>query len=134
MKKIITFCFLFALLAACTTSHNLYEWGDYSKSLLVYSKNPEQRQRFADSLIATISKSEKSNKVPPGLYAEYGYLLIELERPQDAVIYFGKEKNRWPESAALMDKIILKLTSPYKSHLNSDTIPFQDASSVKTEN
>jgi hypothetical protein len=40
------------------------------------------------------------------LYAEYGFALYEAGRIDEAVIYFRKEKEKWPESAVIMDKMI----------------------------
>ena len=44
--------------------------------------------------------------MPPGLYAELGYALLEEGQTKEAVGYFEKEKTKWPESGFLMDKMI----------------------------
>jgi len=40
------------------------------------------------------------------LYAEYAFALQETGRTDEAVIYFGKEKEKWPESTVIMDKML----------------------------
>lgn len=85
----------------------MYSWGTYEMDLYRYYKSPDDIQLLSDRLLADFEKAEKKGyKVPPGLYAEYGYLLVELEQPLDAVPYFKKEKTTWPESTLLMDKMI----------------------------
>jgi len=44
--------------------------------------------------------------VPPGAYAEYGFLLFKQGDNRGAKAYFEKEKSAFPESGALMTKLI----------------------------
>lgn len=100
-----------AALAGCGGQKPLYSWGDYPSALLSYSKNPDQRDKFAEKLEEVIRKSEAKKNVPPGIYAEYGYVLLEKGNTVDAIAYFGKERDHWPESSAFMTKIITKLST-----------------------
>ena len=97
------------LVTACTTPQPMYEWGSYQPSLLAYAKNPKDTQIFADKVAAAIKKGEATGRVPPGLYAEYGYALVELQQSEEAVIWFAKERDKWPESAFLMNRLIARL-------------------------
>jgi hypothetical protein len=54
--------------------------------------------------IVTETEAE-GGKMPPGVYAEYGYALVEDGRFGESVTYFQKEKETWPESAVIMDKM-----------------------------
>jgi len=58
--------------------------------------------------------------VPPGLYAEYGYALLELGDEQAALAYFAKEQETWPESAYLMTKVISRLKEMSSATAQSD--------------
>jgi hypothetical protein len=88
-------------------AHTTYEWGHYDVELYHYYKNPENLPDLARSVEKAIAKSEEGSKpVAPGLYAEYGYLLIETGQMGEAIGYFEKEKESWPESAMFMDKMI----------------------------
>jgi hypothetical protein len=84
-----------------------YDWGSYEKSLYVYYKNPATAPDFAAGLQATITAAERGRAVEaPGLYAEYGYLLLQQGNHYGAVTAFRKEEAQWPESRAFMDHMI----------------------------
>jgi hypothetical protein len=95
-----------AVLSACVPQTR-YHWGNYDNALYQHYKNPQDREVWAESLKTTILDAEQGGqKVPPGMYAEYGYALFEEGQGQAAVPWFQKEKATWPESAVLMDKMI----------------------------
>lgn len=101
---------LILLVSGCASS-GLYEWGKYDESLYNYYKNPENEEKLFLSLEKVIKDvSNKSNSfqkpIAPGLYAEYGYLLLERGRYKDAITAFKEEKKTYPESSLLMDKMI----------------------------
>lgn len=98
------------LLSACA-SPRLYEWGGYEPSLYKLMKNPQDVQKYGEKLLSTIERGESSGKVPPGLYAEYGYVLVQLNKPQEAIAFFEKEKTHWPESSVFMNKMIISCKS-----------------------
>ena len=83
-----------------------YDWGNYENALYQHYKNPADQEQLAESLADIIAYGETTGTVPPGIYAEYGYLLYTAGKNQDAIAYFEKEKKAWPESGRLMDKMI----------------------------
>ena len=89
-----------------------YEWGNYEGSLYTLMKDPTSMTKYGNSLQRVIEDGEGSGRVPPGIYAEYGYFLYVNNQPGEAVKYFEKEKQRWPESGRLMDKMISNSRSP----------------------
>ena len=106
MNRILMLGALLAL-TACAVPQKKYEWGTYEQSLYEYYKAPANAVALAASIEATIAGAEKAGRpVPPGMYAEYGYLLLQQGRSQDAAGFFTKEKARWPESATLMSRMI----------------------------
>ena len=111
MIRAVSASILAVTLAGCVSNNSLYEWGSYQHDLLAYSKNPGEGKKFASSLSMDIQKAEKAHKVPPGLYAEYGYTLLDSGDSRGAVEYFTKERDHWPESAALMNKLIKRLAA-----------------------
>lgn len=95
-----------AALSACVPQTR-YHWGNYDDALYRHYKNPQERETFVESLRTNIQDAEQSGrKVPPGMYAEFGYALLEEGQAQAAVPWFQKEKATWPESTVLMDKMI----------------------------
>lgn len=126
LRKIALSCIICATLTACVGDKQLYSWGSYPKALLAYSKNPEQSDKFTAALEQTIRKAEDRKNVPPGLYAEYGYMLLDQQRVPEAVAYFGKERDRWPESASLMNRIIERLSK--RSNGGTSTVDSAPAS------
>lgn len=96
---------LTGLLGACAPP-SAYHWGDYQAGLYSYYKDPEALDAFMEALEDAIQEGEADQRVPPGLYAEYGYLLMAKGRRDEAIVYFNKEKSAWPESTVLMEKLI----------------------------
>ncbi|MES2018100.1 MAG: DUF4810 domain-containing protein [Pseudomonadota bacterium] len=94
-------------LSACVTAPPAkYEWGQYEQLMYNYYKKPDSVKELMESMATTIRQAEAQQRsIGPGMYAEYGYLLMLQGKNQDAVDNFEKEKRRWPESAQLMDKM-----------------------------
>jgi hypothetical protein len=93
-------------ISACATKEP-YDWGAYEKSMYVYYKKPATAPDFAANLQETINGAEHDHGiVAPGLYAEYGYLLLQQGNRDGAVAAFRKEEVQWPESKAFMDRMI----------------------------
>jgi hypothetical protein len=99
-----------ALATAAVTgcaSQTMYHWSGYDEALYHHYREPAGREAWLEALRITILEAEQEGrKVPPGLYAEYGYALLEEGKRKEAVVYFEKEKAKWPESRLLMDKMI----------------------------
>jgi hypothetical protein len=89
-----------------------YEWGNYEGALYSLMKDPSSLDSYGKSLRRHVEDGQQSGKVPPGIYAEYGYFLTVTNQPAEAIKYYEKEKQRWPESARLMDKMILNCRAP----------------------
>lgn len=104
MKCLIMIVFLFLIVGCVKTQ---YQWGDYEKQLYNHYQNPAEKTEYLEGLKEIIEDSVDSNeKIPPGIYAEYGYALLEGGKPFDAIMFFNKESELWPESRLLMKKMI----------------------------
>ncbi len=99
------FIVVFVFLSGCV-SPPLYSWGKYENSLYKYYKNPEGLAKYTSTLERTIKTGETKGNVAPGLYGELGYIYLEQGDSKNAVYYFSKEKEAWPESAHIMDRLI----------------------------
>ncbi|MNR90373.1 hypothetical protein D3C72_213570 [compost metagenome] len=96
-----------ALLLTACAAPSKYNWGNYEGSLYSYYKDTSQTAAHAAELQRTITDSEATGKpVAPGLYAEYGFLMLQEGKSKDAIAFFEKEKAKWPESKYLMDNMI----------------------------
>jgi hypothetical protein len=98
---------LVGALAGCVTNHQRYDWGSYDPSLYAYYKDPTKEAALAESLAAVISTADSNHAlVPPGIYAEYGYLQLQQGKNLAAVDLFKQEEAHWPESKIFMDRMI----------------------------
>jgi hypothetical protein len=105
--RLAALALLAALAGTGCVQQQLYHWRGYDDGLYRHYRNPQEREQWVETLKTVIVEAEQSGrKVPPGLYAEYGYALYEEHAWPQAIVYFEKERAKWPESAALMDKMI----------------------------
>lgn len=96
-----------AALAACVPTQQYYHWGNYDRTLYQHYRNPQDRAAFVEALkIAILEAEQRGDKVPPGVCAEYGYALYEEGQAAESLRWFQREKETWPESTILMDKMI----------------------------
>jgi hypothetical protein len=57
-----------------------------------------------------VEKSKTSGLlVPPGIYAEYGFVLAQEGKSEEAQVYFNLEKEKYPESKIFVDRLISTL-------------------------
>ena len=100
-------------LTACATPNQKYYWGKYDPSLYGYYKDPAKVGDLSQTLEAIIKSADtKNTRVPPGIYAEYGYLQMQQGKSQEAVDLFKKEQAHWPESKVFMDHMIQVASIP----------------------
>ncbi len=113
MKPLIVLSFLFFLSGCAQTQYN---WGSYEKNLYNHYCNPAEKAEYLEGLKEIIEDAESSNaKIPPGIFAEYGYTLLESGKTMDSILFFKKESELWPESKFLMKKMILIAEKSNKS-------------------
>jgi hypothetical protein len=97
------------LLTGCSPgSSNAFYWGDYSSTLYALKKNPgeESLKKHKEELLLIISRSDQRKlNVPPGIYAEYGYILIKEGNEDDGMIYLDKEMALYPESVIFITRL-----------------------------
>jgi hypothetical protein len=96
------------LSAGCvTTPPEKYNWGTYDPSLYGYYKSPAKVGELTATLDASLKASDSHNQpAPPGLRAEYGYLLLQQGKNAEAVSAFQTEATQWPESKVFMDHMV----------------------------
>jgi hypothetical protein len=105
--NLIKGCFVLCLFVfASGCAQKQYAWNGYDNKLYNHYKSPENLDEFIVSLKEVIDEGEQTGKVPPGIYAEYGFALYEKGNYPEAQKYFKLESDKWPESRVLMAKMI----------------------------
>jgi hypothetical protein len=110
MRRALLVAAMTFVLAGC--AQRLYHWGDYEDSLHVRVRDasPEGRQKAFRMLENTIEDAQRTGRrVPPGVYADYGYLLYRSQRADEAVRFFRQEAELYPEARPLMDAVISRI-------------------------
>ena len=112
MKKILLTLFVIMTITSCTTTTTLYSWYNYEDITYQYSKRKtdelqvkvlEQYQKLTENQRGT------RGTVPPGLYAEYGYLLYMTGKQEEGLKFLKEEIKLYPESDIYISRIIKQL-------------------------
>jgi len=112
MKKIIIISISVMLLTACSVQKPLYSWGNYQNSSYNYLKNNDDKSiQELIKAYQTIIEKQKGTRgvVPPGIYADYGFLLLQANKTTAGKAMLQKEIALYPESKVFIDRI-LKMT------------------------
>jgi hypothetical protein len=105
---------LFVGLLACVffagcAPQKMYYFGNYSQTLYAFEKNQNEESliNHKQELERIIAESETKNlPVPPGIYAELGYINLKAHKEQEAIRLFNREAQLYPESQHLMTRLI----------------------------
>ncbi len=97
------------LISSCGSGDVLYNWKGYDDAVYSYTKNSTEQS--VENLIKIyrklIQNSGGTRRVPPpGVCADYGYLLIkkgEIEKGRELLV---KETQLYPESKPFIDRIL----------------------------
>jgi hypothetical protein len=95
----------------CSAKKQIYYWGDYSDSLYHAKKDPcvESLAKHKEALENIVEESKNRNlRIPPGVCAELGYLYAAKNNSKKAIELFKMEKQTYPESTILMDRLIVQ--------------------------
>jgi hypothetical protein len=109
MKNILTLLIPIILIVSCTATKPLYSWNKYDISSYNYLKNNDDKsiQELIKNYEAIIAKQKGSRQVvPPGIYADYGFVLLQLGKNEEASAMLEKEIALYPESRIFIDRII----------------------------
>ncbi len=112
MKKYLLFGFFAVMMiVSCTAPKTLYSWSNYSITSYNYLKNMDDKSK--DDLLATYKKiidkqTGTRQTVPPGVYADYGFLLIQTGKTEEGVKMLKMEATLYPESSIFVSQILKK--------------------------
>ena len=112
MKKIITILLCTIALTSCNTTKSLYSWYNYEDITYKYSKKSTDELQV--KVLEQYSKMNEKQQgvrgvVPPGFYAEYGFLLCKTGKSQEGLAFLKQEIELYPESEIYISRIIKQL-------------------------
>ena len=113
MKKLIFAALALCALSSCTTtSKSLYSWYDYED--ITYKYNKKQTDELKVKVLEQFDKLSAKQKgtrgvVPPGLYAEYGFMLYHEGKTEEGLEFLKKEISLYPESEKYISRIVKQL-------------------------
>ena len=122
MRKLYfrVFFTVLCILVSTGCAPKMYYFGNYSNTLYSCEKNQndESLLKHKQDLETVVTKSVSMNlPVPPGIYAELGYINLKANNSKEAIRLFQIESQLYPESRHLMDRLIQSATS--KNNPNS---------------
>lgn len=109
MKKILFIILLLGLIISCTVQKPLYSYGKYEALSYNYLKNSDEKstQDLMDSYKNILENQTGTRNVPPpGLYADYAFVLFQVGKTEEGKAMLLKEVELYPESKILIDRIL----------------------------
>ena len=112
MKKIFLVIFVAMCIASCTTTQTLYSWYNYED--MTYQCSKKRTDELKVEVLKQYKKMADKQRgmrgvVPPGLYAEYGYLLYMTGKQDEGLKFLNEEIKLYPESEKYISRIIKQL-------------------------
>lgn len=100
------------LLSSCATTPSLYGWGNYEATSYAVAKTPSEQnlQRLIQVYEELITHPKGTRQLPPpGICAEYGYLLIKQGKPEEGRKLLEREIALYPESSIFIQTLLKRL-------------------------
>lgn len=112
MRKLLLSVGCVIAFASCGTEQSLYSWYDSQDATYTYTKKgtDELLTKAMTQYEKVISKQKGVRKtVPPGVNAEYGYLLVKAGKKEEGLALLKAEIKAYPESETFISRIIKQL-------------------------
>jgi hypothetical protein len=111
MKKYLLLIAIIIVISSCSTP-KLYNWKGYDTAVYSYIKKSDDESledllKIYDKLIENTSSI--SNTPPPGVLADYGYLLVKKGEVEKGKELLKKETILYPGSKKFIDRILKQL-------------------------
>lgn len=109
MKKILILLVIAFAGTSCATQTQLYNWNGYDNAVYAYTKRSDEKS--VESLMEIYAKLIQNsggtrNVPPPGVCADYGYLLIQGGKVEEGKKLLVQETVLYPESKQFIDRIL----------------------------
>lgn len=110
MRKLLVL-FAIIMITGCVPKA-LYNWGNYDSYVYSYVKSPNEESLNAlmKECDALISNCGSRNVPPPGLCADYGFLLLKNGKTDQGKAMLNKEIELYPESKVFLERIIKRIS------------------------
>ena len=112
-KTVLALIALSLVLVGCGDgATSLFRWGEFPHQTYNYMSERSKVSPLEQiaRLEKDIEKSKAENRaVPPGLYGHLGLLNLDIQNSQRAVMYFQLEKQVYPESTVLMNRLLQRM-------------------------
>jgi len=112
MIKIGLLVILLPWLVGCAAKPTLYAWGQYEELIYLSYARPDKADLVmqVEQMEQDYQKARAADKSsPPGFHAYLGLLYFQLGKIEQAQQEFLNEKERFPESAVFMDRLMSRL-------------------------
>ncbi|MDR1591996.1 MAG: DUF4810 domain-containing protein [Prevotellaceae bacterium] len=112
MKKLLLIAACSLLLVGCASKTALYSWSKYQEVSYSYIKTStdEALEKLLKEYQYIIDHQKSGRQtVPPGIYADYGYLLVKHGKVKEGIALMKMEVALYPESAQFIEGIIKRL-------------------------
>ena len=110
LKKIVFISVVVTLLfTGCASKKLLYTWSNYDNTSYKSLKYGDEKSttNLINSYQQIIKKQEGARKtVPPGIYADYGFLLLQTGENKEGLAMLNKEIALYPESKVFIERIL----------------------------
>lgn len=97
-------------LVSCASNPKLYDWGSYNDKCYDYSRNPsEWNRKLLVNQFERIMDHQtfgQRKEVPPGIFADYGFFLIQDGETSEGLKYLRMEMELYPESSQFLKKVV----------------------------
>jgi hypothetical protein len=109
MKRKFLFIGLIAILCLISCApKTLYSWNNYDDTSYKYLKYNDEKsiEQLVKTYQKLIEKQEGTRKtVPPGIYADYGFILLQANKTEEGKAMLEKEISLYPESKVFIERI-----------------------------
>jgi hypothetical protein len=112
MKKFFILAIGVMAMTSCQTQQSLYSWYGSEDATYTYTKRgTEEALAKAMAQYEKVINNQKGLRkvVPPGVNAEYGYLLYKAGKKEEGLALLRAEIKAYPESKKFISRIINQL-------------------------
>ena len=107
MKKLFIVVACVIVMASCSSPKTLYSWYDSEDASYKYTKRGTEKtlEEAMEQYQKVIMKQKGLRKtVPPGVNAEYGYLLYKAGKKEEGLALLKAEMKLYPESETFISR------------------------------